>query len=179
MSVSDGGGCCYCYCYYFYISVFAEKALGKARKKMPLTPVCIIFVFLPSPTHWYRQVFLIPFLTWFEIVPFLAHVAVNQSAYTSTHMFPLHSCGWLLMCDVQICWNCALKFHVLLFHLLGTDYEVRGRSYEGGAWNFPDLRTQRVLFNCIWRGFESWGVLSLFGSLWVRNWFVNWIGTMV
>lgn len=27
------------------------------------------------------------------------------------------------MCDVQICWNCALKFHVLLFNLLGTGYE--------------------------------------------------------
>lgn len=31
------------------------------------------------------------------------------------------------MCDVQICWHCALKFHVLLFNLLGTDdYERRG-----------------------------------------------------
>lgn len=53
----------------------------------------------------------------------MAHVAMNQGAYTSTHMFLLHPCGQLLMCDVQICLNCAFKFHALLFNLLGTDYE--------------------------------------------------------
>lgn len=41
-------------------------------------------------------------------------------------MFPLHPWGWLLTCDVQICWHCAVKFHVLLFSVFGNDYEGKG-----------------------------------------------------